>query len=366
MVTPNHVLQDDSLFEFCRIAGQKLGRHLAPDNLLMVAAIAMSYFFTARFGLQVASPNAMVTAFWLPSGISLAALLLKGNRVLPGIFLGSFLVIFTGHGSWMASLGTAAGSCAAAMIGVSLVNRYAHGTKAFYKAWDTFRFVVFAGLLPTMFSATIGVYLLCRDGSASWSDFSLIWPVWWIGDSVGVILLAPFLVLLFSHTHHCLSISEIFEATLLLAGLSFAALMNFGPPVFSWVPRTGLLFLCAPFLFWAAYRFCPLEAAGSMLVVAGFAMWGSLHGYGPYGNTTSAPLFVAGYVIVASATTMIGAAIRFQMKEQAEIALGWYFAHLQTKDNEILELRETVASLEVEIADKRLCGMDRISGRNGG
>ncbi len=366
MVTRNQALQDDSLFEFWRIAGQKLARYLAPDNLLVVVAIATSYFFTAKFGLQVASPNAMVTAFWLPSGISLAALLLKGNRVLPGIFLGSFLVIFTGHGSWMASLGTAAESCVVAMMGVYLVNRYAHGTKAFYKAWDTFRFVVLAGLLPTMFSATIGVSLLCRDGSASWSDFSRIWPVWWIGDSLGVILLAPFLVLLFRHTHHSLSAVEIFEATLLLAGLSFAALLNFGPPVFSWVPRTGLLFLCAPFLFWAAYRFCPLEAAGSMLAVAGFAMWGSLHGYGPYGNTTSAPLFVAGYVIVASATTMIGAAMRSQMKEQAEIALGWYFAHLETKDTEILALQETVASLEAEIAGARVRAVERIPSGSGG
>jgi len=129
-------------------------------------------------------------------------------------------VSFSGQASAIASTGIATANCVAAILGVFLAVRFAHGTKAFYNPWDTLRFVILAGLLPAMLSASVGVSLLCGNGLASWSDFSHIWPVWWIGDSLGVVLVAPFLILLFDHAHHSLRRSEILEAAVLLTGLS--------------------------------------------------------------------------------------------------------------------------------------------------
>ena len=60
--------------------------------LLAIAALAVCYFITGRIGLLLANPPGYATAIFPASGIALAALLLYGYRLWPGILLGSFLV----------------------------------------------------------------------------------------------------------------------------------------------------------------------------------------------------------------------------------------------------------------------------------
>jgi integral membrane sensor domain MASE1 len=61
--------------------------------LLVVLAIA--YFATAKTSLLLAIPPGYATAVWPPSGIALAALLLQGIRLWPGIWLGAAVANFT-------------------------------------------------------------------------------------------------------------------------------------------------------------------------------------------------------------------------------------------------------------------------------
>src|SRR5689334_23426825 len=56
-----------------------------------VCAVAVLYYLTARLGRMAAPPPGIETVVWPPSGIALAALLILGNRVWPGIWLGAFL-----------------------------------------------------------------------------------------------------------------------------------------------------------------------------------------------------------------------------------------------------------------------------------
>src|SRR5260370_41139145 len=121
------------------------------------------------------------------------------------------------------------------------------------------------------------------------------------------------------------------ESTVFLFGLSIVCVLIFGPPMVSWIPKVGLLYLVFPFLVWSALRFCPLEATGTMLVMGGFALWGSVHGYGPYANTSEAPVFAIGYLAVASTITMVieSAAVK-QRKETAD-RFAWY--HKTTEGN---------------------------------
>jgi len=59
---------------------------------LLILLIAALYVITARLGLTLAMPpENKATAVWPPSGIALAALLLAGRRVWPGIWVGAFL-----------------------------------------------------------------------------------------------------------------------------------------------------------------------------------------------------------------------------------------------------------------------------------
>ena len=57
---------------------------------LQVAVVAVAYYASGRLGLLLAIPPGYATAVWPASGIALAAAVLAGPRVLPGVALGSF------------------------------------------------------------------------------------------------------------------------------------------------------------------------------------------------------------------------------------------------------------------------------------
>ena len=59
---------------------------------LVVLISAAAYCITGKLGLLLAIPPGYATAIWPPSGIALAATLMYGYSVWPGIVLGSILV----------------------------------------------------------------------------------------------------------------------------------------------------------------------------------------------------------------------------------------------------------------------------------
>src|SRR5690242_11101518 len=59
--------------------------------LASIAALAALYFGAAKLGLSLATLAEQVTLVWPATGIALAALLLFGYRMWPGIALGAFL-----------------------------------------------------------------------------------------------------------------------------------------------------------------------------------------------------------------------------------------------------------------------------------
>src|SRR4029077_7709697 len=57
-----------------------------------LAMLAITYSIAGKLGLRLAFVHASATAVWPPTGIALAALLVRGDRVWPSILLGAFLV----------------------------------------------------------------------------------------------------------------------------------------------------------------------------------------------------------------------------------------------------------------------------------
>src|SRR5688572_6553631 len=159
-------------------------------KLLVVFAF---YYLSGKFGLSLAyfQPNA--SPVWPPTGLALASLLILGQRVWPAILVGAFLVNFTTAGSWATSLGIAAGNTLEAIVGSSLVRRYAGGLNAFDRPRNVLLYVLSAPILSTMVSASIGVSILCLGGLAVWKHFGTIWTTWWFGNAVSNLVFAPLL-----------------------------------------------------------------------------------------------------------------------------------------------------------------------------
>jgi integral membrane sensor domain MASE1 len=285
------------------------------QNVGLFLVIFVAYYASGKFGQQFSPPHPAPTAFWPPAGIAFAAVFLKGRRALPAIFTGAFFVDLFSLSITPYALGVAVGNTLEAVIAVTLVNRFANGINAFFNPRDVLRYVVLAGMIATAFGATCGVSLMCLHGEVQWANFWNSWTIWWVGDVLAAIILAPFLILLLGHRHNALSWAEMLEATALLLGLTAVCILNFGPPLVSWIPK---VFLSIPFLTWAAVRFCPLEVSGACLVMSGFTLWGSLQGYGPFATARTEPLMLVGNVCVYSVMTMFVAAALFKQRREIE------------------------------------------------
>jgi integral membrane sensor domain MASE1 len=140
--------------------------------------LAATYFVAGKLGLRLAFVHRSATAVWMPSGISLAALILFGYRSWPAIFAGAFLVNFTTEGSIATCLGIAAGNTLEALAGAWVVKRFAGGRDAFLHPHNIFKFALLAGI-STMIAATLGTTSLFVTGYADGARPGQIWLTWW-------------------------------------------------------------------------------------------------------------------------------------------------------------------------------------------
>src|SRR5262245_32847821 len=82
-----------------------------------VLALASVYVGIARLGLAMDAVAGFATLVWPPTGIALAALLMFGYRLWPGIAVGAFVVNLWMGAKVPVALGIAVGNTAEALIG---------------------------------------------------------------------------------------------------------------------------------------------------------------------------------------------------------------------------------------------------------
>lgn len=253
------------------------------SSILAVAGLAAVYYIAARLaiGLAFHHSNAIPVAVpvWPCSGIALAALLLRGNSVWPGILLGSFAANFLVTGSVVASIAIGAGASAEALVGAWLVRRFARGAEAMDSTRDVLKFVFLAGLLSTMIAATAGASSLGWKGLIEWKDWGWMWMAWWLGDATGIVLIAP-LILLWRSSRRS-NWRRYVEVSVLVVGVVAMSAIVFGGVLLQG-RRYPLEFFCIPFLIWAAFRFGRRGAVASMLALATTAIWGTRNHSGPF------------------------------------------------------------------------------------
>ena len=69
-----------------------------PRQWMALAALTVVYVLGGKLGLLFASVHASATAVWPPTGIAIAALLLGGPRLWPGVLIGAFAANLTTTG----------------------------------------------------------------------------------------------------------------------------------------------------------------------------------------------------------------------------------------------------------------------------
>jgi diguanylate cyclase (GGDEF)-like protein len=255
--------------------------------VVTIVGLGVVYFVAAKLGLKLAFVYPSASSVWPGTGIALSAILLLGYRVWPGVFIGAFLANVTTAGSVTTSLGIALGNTLEGLIGARFLHCFANGRNAFDRARDILKFVFLAATLSTVISATIGVTSLSLGGFLQSKDFGRIWFTWWLGDTIGSILLTPLLVLWSINPRIRWNLSQICERILFLSLFVLLNLVIFGGVTPLSQENYPLEFLCLPFFIWTAFRFSQRETAAAVVVLGALALWGTLHGYGPFVTRTS-------------------------------------------------------------------------------
>jgi integral membrane sensor domain MASE1 len=149
-----------------------------------IIAVALIYYLAGRLGRTVAPPPGIATVFWPPSGIAIAAMVMFGNRVWPGVWLGAFLsnnwstIDLSSAGSIFSvvAIGSAidTGALLQSLLGATLIRRFLAGDKAFERFNDTLKFCGIA-LMAGLVGSTIGVVSLWLGGALP--THAAFW--WW-------------------------------------------------------------------------------------------------------------------------------------------------------------------------------------------
>ena len=316
----------------------------------LILVLAAFYFAAAKLGLRLAFVHPSATAVWPPAGIALAAFLLFGYRVWPGIALGAFLANATTAGSLATSAGIAAGNTLEGLVGAWLVNRYAGGADALSRPQDILKFIALAAGVSTILSATIGVTALSIAGFAPWSKYTAIWTTWWLGDAVGDLLVAPPLLLWISGPRPgwprrpieaaCVGIVLIATGAAFFGGIG----QKNAPIEWFWIPV----------VVWVAYRFGQRAAATSVLGLSAVTVWGTELGLGPFvlPSPNASLLLLQSFLgVVAMVALMLGAVVSARERITADLRRARDELEERVRDR-TADLSRANQSLRGEIAER--------------
>jgi len=248
---------------------------------LELAAIGAIYFVFAKIGLILASIHASATPIWPPTGLALAAVLLRGYRVAPAILLGAFAANATTAGTITTSVAIGIGNMLEALAGAWLVNRWSSGCDTFAKPGNVVRFALIS-LLAATISPTIGVASLASAGFAEWSNFGPIWLTWWLGDLAGALVITPALILWARSAPDAFRGPDVIASGTVYAGTGVIGIFAFSPLIEQTAERGPLAFFAILPLLWAALRLSQRDTATVALLLSIFAVWATLLGGGPF------------------------------------------------------------------------------------
>jgi signal transduction histidine kinase len=309
-----------------------------------IALLAAGYLVAGKLGLVITAVGGFATPVWAPSGLSLAALVLFGRRLWPGIALGALLVNLWAGASAGVALGIGAGNTLEAVLGAYALSRVPGFDPGLGRLKDVLAFVLLAALLSTVVSATVGVSTLFLGGVLPRAELLATWRVWWVGDAVGDIVVAPLLMAAPGLRDVLRVRRRLWEGVgVVLLGVVLSRL------VFRVEPSTRLHLLVRPasffpLLVWAALRFGPGGGAAATFLVSSLAIWGTASGTGPFVYPTLAErlTLLQGFMANLAATTLVLAAVTTE-RRRAESALREANDELEARvEQRTTELREAI------------------------
>jgi len=286
-------------------------------DLLLVLAVAVVYIACAKLGLALAFRAAQVTAVWPPTGFALAAVLRLGyRRSVPGILIGALIANATTNEPLSVATGIAIGNTLEAVVGAMLLRRLAFDGRL-ARVRDVMALLA-AVVVSPLVSATIGVISLGAGGVQPAASLPTLWSVWWLGDALGALIVAPLLLVWTDR-------DPVRRDAALEGSILIAALLAANAIIFIGLPHVSAAeYVVFPFLIWAALRFGPAGSVTAAVVTSVVAVWGTHLGHGPFAGAGAEQGLVPLQIFMAVAATtglLLGAVVSEDRRGKEELRL---------------------------------------------
>jgi len=273
--------------------------------ILSIILVAAVYIVFAKIGFSLAFKTKQVTAVWPPAGIAVAALLLLGYRIWPGIWLGAFVSNALTQEPILAAAGIAIGNTLGPLVGAFLLHRLVGFDNALERLRDVLGLVLIGSALAMTITATNGVLNLALAGIVPWSDYASTWWLWWAGDAMGVLLVAPLILTWATKSRLAaptrrgpFEIAALGAALVATSWFSFMTTFPFAYPLY-------------PFIIWTGLRFRQRATTLAIVIISAIAIWGTIHGLGPFSNGSLdyRLIFLVTFMAVLALTGLVLAAV---------------------------------------------------------
>jgi diguanylate cyclase (GGDEF)-like protein len=256
--------------------------------LFQVLILATLYFVFGHASFLTSASHSVVTpVFFVPEGISLAAAILLGPRVWPGIFLGQLALAVSRGLSIEPAFAISAINSIEAITGCLLFRRL--GLSPSLNRMRDLRWlllIIFFVLQPI--SATLGTATLLLSGNIpNTQEYMHAWLSWWMGNSLGQSQITPLLLVAFTAPEHIkAALKKALLPLLLLIPAIWLTFGNLAPEGIS-----AALVVFVPLLIWIA------EVSGLMCVciassiIAASALYLTGLGVGPFVESGKLQIF---------------------------------------------------------------------------
>ncbi|MFB2603669.1 MASE1 domain-containing protein, partial [Rhizobium phaseoli] len=315
-------------------------------RLLHLSFFIAAYVLACGFAQSLAIVPGTGISIWPASGLFIATLILSSGYSWPWWVLGGCLAEMFSNVLWFHSPPAAAfliyvGNALEALVGAWLVNRVLKRPVRLESLQEVLTFVALGAGVAPIVSATVGSATLAWFSILSQS-FMTAWPLWWIGDATGVLIVAP-LALVVLHNWRGrpqLSKTQWMEACILgLIFLAVAALSLSGYLPFAYIIMPPLL--------WAAVRFEFKGAAVSLvllaLITAVFTITGAGQFAGDPESQKNKQIMLQLFLAISALSALIVATISRQ-HQLATLSLHQSLEALRERERELSQLVDMVPS----------------------
>ncbi len=281
------------------------------QTIAAILALAFLYFALGKLSFYFSVSEGIVTrVVFFSEGVSLAAAILLGPWIWPGVFLGQLALALSSALPWPVAIAIAMINSGEAVLGAFIFRRF-RLSPSFGSLRDLTGVFLLITLVLQPLSATLGTGVLRLGGLITGGQYIDTWVSWWLGNFLGQQLLVPLICSLVSVRNSSKSAGDFGIGYILLSLFTWS--LFFSPLIPNFFTSCIVFF---PFFVWFAARYGLLLMGIGSVVLTLLLLVAAHAGLGPYAGVDRPRLLELDFFICG--VTLLGQFVSVGIAEMRE------------------------------------------------